>query len=220
MLLLIDGLLNKDELDHLSGISRELKFVDGRISNPANQTKKNLQADPADPRYLESSQIVAQAVRRSREFAEATFPRQIAPPLLCRYEPGMTYGVHADAAYMVMERGTLRSDISCTVFVSDPDSYEGGELRIHLGIEPITVKGRPGQAFVYPSTTLHEVLPVRSGVRVVSITFVESRVQDEFKRDQIYELNEIAALEGLTMRWESRVRLDAVRQNLLRLWSS
>ncbi len=72
---------------------------------------------------------------------------------------------------------------------------------------------------VYPSTQLHEVTPVRRGQRLVSITFIESMVPDEFRRTQLYELSEVAALEGLKMNWENRVRLDAVRNNLLRLWT-
>jgi PKHD-type hydroxylase len=89
-----------------------------------------------------------------------------------------------------------------------------------VGNQAIAFKGSAGDAIVYPSTALHEVVPVRSGQRLVSITFIESFVPDQHQRTQIYELNEVAALEGLTMKWESRVRLDVVRQNLLRMWST
>ena len=105
-------------------------------------------------------------------------------------------------------------------FVNDPGAYEGGELSIVVGNQAIAFKGSAGEAIVYPSTALHEVVPVRSGQRLVSITFIESFVPDQHQRTQIYELNEIAALEGLAMKWESRVRLDVVRQNLLRMWST
>jgi PKHD-type hydroxylase len=81
------------------------------------------------------------------------------------------------------------------------------------------VKGAPGDLVVYPSTMLHEVRPVRSGTRVVSITFIESWIRDEHQRTQLYELNEVAALEGLNMKWENRIRLEVVRQNLMRMWS-
>ena len=90
----------------------------------------------------------------------------------------------------------LRSDLSCTVFVNDPSTYEGGELSIEIGNLAIPFKGAAGEAIVYPSTTLHEVVPVRSGQRLVSITFIESYIADEHQRTQVYELNEIAALEG------------------------
>jgi PKHD-type hydroxylase len=105
------------------------------------------------------------------------------------------------------------------VWLLPPGSYDGGELVVHLGTQPVVIKGVPGSVIVYPSTQLHEVTAVRRGTRLVSITFIESMIPEEHLRTQLYELSEVAALEGLNMRWENRVRLDAVRNNLLRLWS-
>jgi PKHD-type hydroxylase len=90
---------------------------------------------------------------------------------------------------------------------------------VYLGAKPAVFKGEPGSVIVYPSTQLHEVAPVRRGQRLVSITFIESMIPDEFQRTQLYELSEVAALEGLKMEWGNRVRLEAVKNNLLRLWS-
>ena len=219
MFLEIKALLTPAEVARLTALSREVKFVEGRISNPANTSKDNLQADLGDPKYQESTDIVAQAFARSREFNDFAMPKRIAPPLLCRYEPGMKYGAHADAALIPLGGNPLRSDISCTVFIAEPSTYEGGELVTHLGTRPVVFKGEPGDAIVYPSTMLHEVKPVRSGQRLVSITFIESRIADEHRRNQLYELNEIGALEGLKMSWQNRVRLELVRQNLLRMWA-
>ncbi len=220
MLLKIKNLLTAEECARLVALAGELKFVDGRVSNPANTSKQNLQADPADPKYAESVQIVGAALARSREFGGFAIPKRVAPPLLCRYEPGMKYGSHADSAIIQLPNVKVRSDLSCTVFIGDPATYEGGELAMVLGNQTLAFKGAPGEAIVYPSTLLHEVVPVRSGVRLVSITFIESHVADQHERMQVYELNEIAALEGLRMNPESRVRLDVVRQNLLRMWST
>jgi PKHD-type hydroxylase len=220
VLLKIRNLLAPAEIARLAALSREIRFVDGRASNPANTSKDNLQADQGDPRYAESVQIVSGALGRSREFMDFAMPKHIAPPLLCRYEPGMKYGGHADAALIQIGNARLRSDLSCTVFINDPATYAGGELSIEIGNLAIPIKGAAGEAIVYPSTTLHEVVPVRSGQRLVSITFIESYIADEHRRTQVYELNEIAALEGTTMKWESRVRLDVVRQNLIRMWST
>jgi len=222
MFLEIKNLLNPAEVARLQQLGRELRFIDGRASNPHNTTKTNFQADTTDNRYTESSQLVMGAMTRSREFMDFVFPRRIAPPLMLRYDTTQKYGVHADAAYMQMPTGgaPLRSDVSCTVFIADPATYEGGELTIHLGIRPITVKGAAGSCILYPSTTLHEVVPVRSGIRLVAITFIESLVADETRRNILYELNEVGALEGLKMQWENRVRFEAARQNLLRMWSS
>ena len=220
MFLKIKNLLLPAEIARLTALSRELRFVEGRVSNPANTTKDNLQVDTGDARYAESVQLVSAALTRSREFMDFAMPKQVAPPLLCRYTPGMRYGAHADAALVYIGNARLRSDLSCTVFVNDPSAYEGGELSLVLGNQAIAFKGAPGDAIIYPSTTLHEVVPVRSGERLVSITFIESFVADQHKRMQVYELNEIAALEGLSMKWENRVRLDVVRQNLLRMWAT
>jgi PKHD-type hydroxylase len=220
MLLKIKNLLSEDECARLVALASELKFVEGRVSNPANTSKQNLQVDTADPKYAESVQIVGGALARSREFASFAIPKRVAPPLLCRYEPGMKYGSHADAAIIQLPNVKVRSDLSCTVFIGDPSTYEGGELAMVLGNQTLAFKGAPGEAIVYPSTLLHEVVPVRSGHRLVSITFIESHIGDQHERMQVYELNEIAALEGLRMNPESRVRLDVVRQNLLRMWSS
>jgi PKHD-type hydroxylase len=220
MLLKIKNLLTAEECARLVALAGELNFVDGRVSNPANTGKQNLQADPADPKYTESVQIVGGALARSREFGSFAIPKRVAPPLLCRYEPGMKYGSHADSAIIQLTGAKVRSDLSCTVFIADPSTYEGGELAMVLGNQTLAFKGSPGEAIVYPSTLLHEVVPVRTGMRLVSSTFIESQVAHQHERTQVYELNEIAALEGRRMNPESRVRLDVVRQNLLRMWST
>lgn len=225
MFLEIRNFLQPPEIARLTALARELRFVEGRLSNPHNVTKDNLQADLTDLRYAESSRIVMDAFTRSREFRDFAMPRKVAPPLLAKYEPGMKYGAHADTAFMTVPMGPaggmlqLRSDLSCTVFLNDPAAYEGGELVLHIGTRPIPVKGQPGEAFVYPSTTLHEVRPVRAGQRLVSITFIESQVPNETHRNTLFELKEVLSLEGLKMDWISRVRMEVVIQNLTRAWS-
>jgi PKHD-type hydroxylase len=219
MFLKIKSLLTPAEVARLTAISGKLKFVDGKVSNPANVAKINMQADTADAGFNESAQIVRTAFGRSRAFNDFAFPKLMAPPLLSRYETGMKYGLHADAPYLIVQGARLRSDISATVFISDPASYEGGELAVGLGTETVAFKGDPGDAIVYPSTMLHEVRQVRTGVRLVSITFVESLIAHEHQRTQMYELNEVAALEGLNMKLENRVRFEVARANLMRMWS-
>ncbi|MBL8531366.1 MAG: Fe2+-dependent dioxygenase [Hyphomonadaceae bacterium] len=220
MFLEVKALLTPPEVERLRAIAGEAKFVDGRISNPANQTKVNLQADMQTPLAAEASQIVLAALARSREFRDFAFPKMVAPPMLTRYEPNMKYGAHYDAAYFGAANGqSLRSDLSATVFLNPPESYQGGELVVHQGASTSRFKLNPGDAIFYPSTTLHEVAPVTTGERLVAITFIQSLMPDEAQRNMLYDLNEVAALEGLKMSWENRMRLEGVRANLLRRWS-
>ena len=210
-------LLAPAEVEELRRIAASAPFVDGRISNPHNTAKNNQQLHDAAA-YQKSSQIVMQAFARSEEFREFAFPVQIAPPMLTRYQPGMHYGAHADAPFLQLASGTVRSDLSCTVFLNEPSAYEGGALHIYLGDANLRFKLEPGEAIVYPSDTLHEVEPVTKGERLVSITFIQSRVADPFKRYMLFELNEVAALEGRKMDPENFSRLQLVQMNLLRTW--
>jgi PKHD-type hydroxylase len=210
-------LLTPAEVQELRRIAAEAPFVDGRITNPHNKAKQNQQLHDAAA-YNRSSQLLMQAIGRSEEFREFCFPAMIAPPLLTRYKPGMHYGPHADAAYIQLPGGALRSDISCTIFLNDPKDYDGGALHVRLGEADLRFKLQPGQMILYPSTTLHQVEPVTRGERLVAITFIQSRVPNEFERNMLYELNEVAALEGLKMNQENFMRLQVVQSNLLRYW--
>jgi PKHD-type hydroxylase len=131
----------------------------------------------------------------------------------------MKYGAHADSAFITLPQGTIRSDLSCTIFLNEPDDYEGGELLIRLGDGELKFKLKPGEAIVYPSDTLHQVVPVTKGERLVAITFIQSRIQDPFRRNLLYDLNEVAALEGLKMNPENFTRLQLVQNQLLRHWA-
>jgi PKHD-type hydroxylase len=219
MFLELDNVLTPAELERLRALAAGARFAEGRLSNPHSKVKNNQQIDHGDPAYAESSRLMAQALQRSEPFRDFALPRQIAPPLLARYRPGMNYGVHSDAPLMAMPTGPLRSDLSCTLFLNDPAVYEGGELAVRLGGRELSFKGGPGSAIVYPSDTLHEVRPVTAGERLVGLTFIESFVCDAAKREILYQLNEVAALEGFNISWENRTRLQHARNNLMRMWS-
>ena len=210
-------ILTEQEVDECKAIAAAAPFVHGRITNPHNKAKDNEQLHEQQA-YQKSSQMIMQAFGRSAEFAEFAFPVLIAPPLITRYKPGMHYGAHADAAFLAMPGQTIRSDLSCTIFLNDPDSYEGGALHIRLGDGDLRFKLKPGQAIVYPSDTSHEVEPVTKGERLVAITFIQSRVPDPFRRNLLFNLNEVGALEGNNMAPENFSRLQLVQQNLLRYW--
>ena len=211
-------LLSEAEVAECKRIAANTPFVDGRITNPHNKAKQNEQLHDAQA-YQTSSQLLLQAYSRSQEFHEFAFPVRIAPPMMTRYKPGMKYGAHADSALIHLPHGTIRSDISSTVFLNDPAEYDGGELKIRLGDSELNFKLKPGEAIIYPSDSLHQVMPVTRGERLVAITFIQSRTQDPFRRNMLYELNEVAALEGLKMDQENFNRLQLVRENLTRYWA-
>jgi PKHD-type hydroxylase len=220
MFLEIDDILTPAEVAELRALAAKAKFVDGRISAPNSTVKNNLQIDHADAAYQASTNILATALRRSDPFVNFAFPAMMAPPLLARYTPGMTYGMHVDSAIIPLGQRQLRSDISCTIFINDPESYDGGALSVRVGSRMVQFKLPAGGAIVYPSTTLHEVTPVTRGERLVGITFVESHIADQMQREMLYELDEVAALEGLKMDPLNRDRLQYVRSNLRRLWGT
>lgn len=210
-------ILTEAEVEQCRAIAASAPFVDGRISNPHNTAKANEQLhDPAA--YKTSSELLKRAMARSEEFREFAFPVAMAPPMMTRYRPSMRYGAHADAAFIQLPCATIRSDLSCTIFLNDPEDYDGGELHIRIGDAELTFKLQPGEAIVYPSDTLHQVEPVTRGERLVAITFIQSRIQDPFRRNLLFELNEVAALEGLKMDPANFNRLQLVQQNLLRFW--
>ncbi|HZO21312.1 MAG TPA: Fe2+-dependent dioxygenase [Steroidobacteraceae bacterium] len=219
MFLQIEDFLSAAEVQTITEVAQKTKFIDGRRSNPHNMTKHNVIAEPTDAAGQQAAQIALAALQRSDIARDFVFPRRVAIPVLTRYGVGMSYGAHIDSAFLPVGTEPLRSDVSCTVFISDPSTYVGGELVIYLGSEEVRIKGKAGQAVFYASTSVHQVAPVTSGERLVLVTFIESQIADPMHRDLLYALNEVRALEGLKMDWRNRTRLEYVSANLQRLWS-
>lgn len=219
MFLRIEDFMDAAEVQAIAQLAAQVRFIDGRRSNPHNPTKSSAIGDSTDPAAQQASQIALTALQRSEAVKNFVFPRRMAVPNFARYEAGMKYGAHTDVAFMPLAPQPLRSDVSCTMFISDPSEYQGGELVISLGTELLRIKGRPGSAIFYPSTTIHEVTPVSSGVRLVMITFIESQIADQLQRDLLYTLGEVRALEGLKIDWQNRVHLEYVIANLHRMWA-
>ena len=210
-------ILTPQEVEECRKIAASAPFVDGRMTNPHNTAKQNEQLHDQQS-YQRSAQLLQAALVRNEDLLNFTFPVKIAPPLITRYKPAMKYGLHTDVAFMQLPTGFMRADLSCTIFLNDPESYEGGALHIRLGDADLRFKLKPGEAIVYPSDTLHEVEPVTKGERLVAITFMQSRIQDPFRRSLLYNLNEIAALEGLKMASENFTTMQLIQNQLLRYW--
>ena len=219
MFLQIEDFLTVAEVDSVRELARQTRFIDGRSSNPHNPTKRSLIPDPTDAHAQRAGQLALGAFQRSEMARNFVLPRRIAVPQVVRYGEGMGYGAHVDVPFMAVSQQPLRSDVSCTVFLSEPGSYGGGELVIYLGSQEVRIKGRPGGVVFYPSTTLHEVAPVTSGERLVMITFIESQIADAARRELLFALNEVRALEGAKLEWGNRVRLEYVASNLQRMWA-
>lgn len=214
----IENVLTADELGELRAIAARAEFIDGRASARGSPIKNNLVV--GDPRLLDrSAQIVADALFRNEDFRVFAFPKAMMPPILTRYGAGMYYGMHVDSAFMPHPTRTLRSDLSCTVFISDLGEYEGGALVARFGTAELKLRAPAGAAIVYPSTTLHRVEEVTRGERLVALTFIESRIADQEERELLYELKEVGAIAGGKMDVETYTRLQRVQENLLRRWS-
>ena len=210
-------ILTAQEVEECRKIAASAPFVDGRLTNPHNTAKQNEQLHDQSA-YQRSAQLLQAALVRNEELMNFAFPVKIAPPMITRYKPGMKYGFHTDVAFMQLPSSGMRSDLSCTIFLNEPESYEGGALHIRLGDGEMRFKLRPGDAIVYPSDTLHAVEAVTKGERLVAITFMQSRIQDPFRRNLLYNLNEVAALEGLSMKPENFTMLQLIQNQLLRYW--
>lgn len=189
MIACIPGVLSAREVETLLAALARGEFVDGKLSAGihAAAQKQNLQLKRSEAGSMPIEKLVADAIARNAEFGRVTLPKGMAPVLFNRYEPGMTYGPHVDNPIM----GPLRTDLSMTVFLSDPASYDGGELCLQtdLGVEEIKLVA--GDAVVYPATNLHWVKPVTRGVRLAAITWVQSLVRDHTMRQVLRDISAV-----------------------------
>lgn len=225
MLVTIEGLLGPDELERARAVLAGAPWGDGRVTagHQSAQVKHNLQLPEECAAAQELGRMVLEALGRSALFITAALPLRVFPPLFNRYDPGMDFGAHVDNA-MRQVRGsghTIRTDISCTLFLSDPASYDGGELVVQDTYGEQLVKLAAGSAVIYPATSLHRVEPVTRGSRVASFFWMQSMVRDGMRRRLLFDLD--MAINGLRAdvpgQHPSVVSLTGVYHNLLRQWA-
>jgi PKHD-type hydroxylase len=211
-------ILELDELARVLSILSRQKFVDGKLtsSGPARDVKNNLQAERATGEPNEADQIVLTALKRSQVLQTFAFARRIMLPLFNRYENGMEYGSHVDSAVMGAGGEQIRTDLSMTVFLSDPASYDGGELILETPFGEQEIKLDAGEAVVYPSTTIHRVTAVTRGVRLAAVTWIQSSVPDERLRAILFDLNQAVSHASAKGDHDLRVLLSKSYNNLLR----
>lgn len=218
---MIEQLLDAKQLIRLDEILSRIDDVDGRrtAGKIGARIKNNLQKRGGHPEHAAASQLVLDAMKTNRTLQTYAFPFRITPVRFAEYGPGMHYDEHMDAGVMPLAGGLLRTDISFTLFLSDPDSYEGGELTIIDDMVQSQVKGKRGDLFVYSSGLRHQVNEVRAGQRRVGVGWIQSLYPTAEQRRVMGKLG--------ILRADLRGETDAERHSLAnevivclqRLWS-
>jgi PKHD-type hydroxylase len=217
MLLAIESILSTHDVARVRDEISTMSFVDGKATaGPAAQRVKNNSQING-----ESASSVVEFVRRALDgnavFGAATQLRNYGPMLVSRYQVGQEYGLHVDNAFM----GDVRSDLSFTLFLSDPHAYDGGELRVDMPAGSQAIKLPAGSLILYPSTTLHCVEPVTRGQRLAVVGWIESRIKHIEAREALFDLANVrATLEADdSINPLTRLTLQKVQANLTRLLS-
>ncbi len=222
MLVEIKGLLQPAQLNKIDEILARSTFVDGRLTaGKAARRVKNNEELKGEPQQMELLiRILTSALGHNATFRSAVLPYRMADPIFARYQPGMTYGDHVDDPLMGLSGQRFRSDVSMTVFLREPESYEGGELVVRTTFGERRVKLSAGSAVIYPSSSLHHVAEVTRGERLVALAWIQSYVRDPAQRELLYELD--LAREHLLEQAPGEPTtglVDKSYANLLRMWS-
>ena len=228
MLLHIPGVLDREQVSRFRSALEGAQWVDGRqtVGAQGSAVKRNLQLAEQSPLRRELGAEVLAALARNPVFFAATLPLRTLPPRFNRYEGGGEYGFHVDGAVMALApvEGRppehVRSDVSCTLFLSDPDDYDGGGLVIEDTYGEHEVKLPAGDLIVYPSSSLHRVEPVTRGTRLASFFWVQSMVRDLEQRQMLFKLDtSIQSLTASGADREALLQLTGIYHNLLRRWA-
>lgn len=225
MLITIPDILSNQEIRDIRTTLEAAEWQDGRATagTQSAEIKRNEQIPLNSPILPDLQARIVRALMAHPTWVSAALPAQILPPMFNRYAGGQTFGVHVDNAIRVIpgEGRQIRTDVSCTIFLCDPEDYDGGDLIIegHYGAQ--SVKLPAGHAVVYPSTSLHEVTPVTRGARVASFFWVQSMIRDAQKREMLFDLDQSiqSVSASLGSNAPDAVRLTGIYHNLLRQWA-
>jgi PKHD-type hydroxylase len=225
MLTVLNNILSKSEVKQFRAHLDKADWQDGKktAGGLATQVKSNQQlADEQSEMAVSLGNHILKKLGHHPQFISAALPNKIYPPRFNRYEKGETYGVHVDSAVMLIPNTniSLRSDLSATLFLCEPDEYEGGELSIELEFGAQQVKLAAGDMVVYPSSSLHQVEPVISGVRTCAFFWIQSMVQNQEQLSLLYDLDQsIQSLTQQKVDQDELTKLSGVYHNLLRQWA-
>ncbi len=222
LLIQIHNLLSKAELDKIVSLLDGADWNSGHHSAGATAAtqKANEEMDQSGENWQQINQLVVQKVYQHPQFQSAALPHRVSAAFVSRYTEGMRYKSHVDDPVMGSANGRYRSDIAVTVFLSDLQSYDGGELVIHTRFGPVTVKLPAGSAVVYPASSQHEVSEVTRGQRLACVLWAQSLVRDAHQREILTDLDDARrALKLSTPNAEVTGLVDQAYLNLVRMWS-
>ncbi|HED17666.1 MAG TPA: Fe2+-dependent dioxygenase [Gammaproteobacteria bacterium] len=222
MLITIDSIIDSQQLAVIRQALVGAPFVDGRLSagKAAAQVKQNKEVNPQEQIATDLAKIIMGNLYHNEAFKLAALPYRVSTPIVARYTPGMHYGEHIDDPVMGTEGQRFRCDVATTVFLNEPDEYDGGVLVVRTTFGEKRVKLAAGSAVVYPASSLHQVTDVTRGTRLVAVTWIQSMVRDPAKREVLYELG--LARETLlesSAGSETCQQLDHSYTNLVRMWA-
>jgi PKHD-type hydroxylase len=218
MYFVISDVLDNDAIADARAVLAKAAFADGRATAGwhAKLVKKNLQASASDQKVVKLREALAEKILANPLFRLAARPKALTPLILSRYEPGMEYGSHVDDALM----NGMRTDVSFTLFLSDPDTYDGGALVIETTGGEEDVKLPAGSMVAYASTTLHRVAPVSRGARLAAVGWARSFIRDPARREMLFDLD--TARQSLFRQHGKTAEFDLLSKtsaNLLRMWA-
>jgi len=222
MLLEIPSVLSHVQLNQVKLLIEKGNFTEGKLSAgmAAKKVKNNEELAHDAKLFDQLNNIVMSSLVQNALYQSAVLPLKVATPYYARYRKGMTYGDHVDDPVMGPPQGRYRSDVSTTIFLNAPDEYEGGEIIIRTPYGKHAVKLPAGYAVIYPSSSLHHVVEVTSGERLVAVSWAQSMVRESHKRELLYTLNQ--AREKLLQKspdFQETKQVDITYANLMRMWA-
>ncbi len=225
MLVRIEGVLTKEEVAHCRSVLEGVLWIDGKVTAGVQSAlaKHNLQVPEDAPQARALGEIILRALGRSPTFNSAAVPLRVFPPLFNRYDQGMSFGAHVDNAIRFIPGPNIRvrTDLSATLFLTEPSEYDGGELVVEDTYGEQRVKFAAGDMVLYPASSLHRVEPITRGSRWASFFWIQSMVKDDGARGLLYQLDQSITRTRAELgdTHEAVLGLTAVYHNLLRRWA-
>jgi len=224
VLITIPNVLSADQAARARQIFNAADWIDGRVTagHQSARVKQNMQLPENSPAARELGAMIVGALEQNSLFVSAALPARVFPPLFNRYQSGESFGTHVDNAirHVTGTPHRIRTDLSATLFFTEPEEYDGGELVVEDTYGTHQVKLPAGHMILYPASSLHHVRPVTRGARIASFFWIQSMVRDDGERTLLFDLDlAIQRLNGSEAAQASAVQLTGVYHNLLRRWA-